>query len=65
MNVCVVSTTVTVIKDLDVIINYNMSFHVHVANIVNEAYKRLGFETENTKHLYDIYMLLVFWLMEQ
>jgi hypothetical protein len=30
------------IKDLDAIINYNMSFHVHITNVVNEAYKRLG-----------------------
>jgi hypothetical protein len=45
------------IKDLGVIINYNMSFHVHIANIVNNAYKRLGFAMRNSKHVNDAYAL--------
>jgi hypothetical protein len=32
-----------------------MSFHVHIADIVNDACKRLGFVMRNSKHLNDIY----------
>lgn len=39
------------VKDLSVIVNYNMSFHVHIANTVNKAYKGLGFVMRNSKHL--------------
>jgi hypothetical protein len=45
------------IKDLSVTINYNMSFHVHTANIVNDACKRLGFVMRNSKHQNDIHAL--------
>jgi hypothetical protein len=34
-----------------------MSFHVHITNIVNDAYKRLGFIMINSKCLNDIYAL--------
>jgi hypothetical protein len=34
-----------------------MYFHVHIANIFNDAYKRLGFAMRNSQHLNDIHAL--------
>jgi hypothetical protein len=31
-----------------------MSFDAHITNIVNDAYKRLGFKMRNSKHLNDM-----------
>ena len=44
---------VSEIKDLGVTFSSNLCFNVHITNVVNKAFRMLGFIRRNTKHIKD------------
>jgi len=49
------------IKDLGISIDSNMSFEKHTSQIVNDAYKKLGFIIRNAKCFNNIYCISVLY----